>query len=139
MKNLLIGIFLLGLSGNSYSYYKAWEMLEDLEGNNTINKLTALKYISGFRDGYSSAVVNLEAQNGRKLKNSLCIPEEVGASGTAKIIRFWEDRMEDPTSTDGIPRGDLEAFEIIGAANIANCRIIRVTASAHKIMVQYYG
>ena len=74
-------------------------------------------------------------------KLALCIPEEVGGSGTSKILRFWEDRTDSasPTSTAGIPRGDLEAFEIVGAANIQNFRMVRVTSAAHTVTVQYYG
>lgn len=43
-----------------------------------------------------------------------------------------------PTATDGIPRSDLDAFDIQGAQNLTNFRAIQVGAGVHTLHIQYY-
>ncbi len=43
-----------------------------------------------------------------------------------------------PTSTDGIPRSDLDAFDISGYQNLVNFRAIQVGAGTHTLHIQYY-
>ena len=68
---------------------------------------------------------------------ALMLLEEVGATGTRKVIRFWEDGSL-PTTTVGIPRGDMDAWDVSTRQNLENFKIIRVTAASHVLQVQYY-
>jgi hypothetical protein len=69
---------------------------------------------------------------------ALMVLEETGGTGTAKLIRFWEDGSN-PTTTTGIVRGDMDAWDVVSYANLKSFKIIRLTASAHKLFVQYYS
>ncbi len=69
---------------------------------------------------------------------ALMVIEETGSTGTQKIVRFWEDGSN-PTASDGIARGDMDAWDVISYSNLKDFKIIRVTAAAHKLFVQYYS
>lgn len=84
---------------------------------------------------FGAGVVSLTVPDGANC--ALMLLEEVGATGTRKVIRFWEDGAI-PTSSLGIPRGDMDAWDIVSRQNLENFRAIRVTAAAHILQVQYY-
>jgi len=63
--------------------------------------------------------------------------EEVGSSGTNKIIRYWTDGTN-PTSSQGIVRGDMDAFDISGKINLDNFRVTKVAGGNHVLTVQYF-
>ena len=67
----------------------------------------------------------------------MVIEEAGGTTGTSKIVRFLETGAN-PTSSIGIPRGDLDAWDVISYQNLVNFKIIRVTAASHVLQVQYY-
>lgn len=69
---------------------------------------------------------------------ALMVLEEAGGSGTSKLIRFWEDGSN-PTTTEGIVRGDLDAWDIVSLSNLKDFKAIRLTAASHKLFVQYYS
>lgn len=69
---------------------------------------------------------------------ALCVIEEVDASGSSKIIRYWSDGSN-PTTTEGIPRGDMDAFDIEGYPNLLNFRAIKIAGGNHILTVQYYS
>lgn len=60
----------------------------------------------------------------------------VQSSIATPAIRYLE--YGTPTATDGIPRSDLDAFDIQGAQNLANFKAIQVGAGAHTLHIQYY-
>lgn len=62
---------------------------------------------------------------------------ETTTSGSVDVIRYWQNGT-DPTSTTGIVRGDRDAFDLITMENIKNFRVIRLTANAHVLQVQYF-
>ncbi len=68
-------------------------------------------------------------------KYALIVPES-DADGTA--IRYWLDGSA-PTTTQGIPRGDLAAFDIVEKQNLINFRVIQAQAGTHNLQVQYFG
>lgn len=43
-----------------------------------------------------------------------------------------------PTSSVGIPRSNLDAFDVFGYQNLINFRAIQYAAGTHTITVQYY-
>lgn len=63
--------------------------------------------------------------------------EEVTTSGSSNVIRYWMDGSA-PTATEGLIRGDHEAFDIMGYDAILKFRAIRLSANAHKLHVQYF-
>jgi hypothetical protein len=68
-------------------------------------------------------------------KYALIVPES-SATGTA--IRYWLDGSI-PTTTEGIPRGNLDAFDIVEKQNLENFRITQAQAGTHNLQVQYFG
>lgn len=60
----------------------------------------------------------------------------VQSSITTPAIRYLEYGV--PTATDGIPRSDLDAFDIQGSQNLANFSAIQVSAGTHTLHIQYY-
>lgn len=60
----------------------------------------------------------------------------VQSSIATPAIRYLE--YGTPTATDGIPRSDLDAFDIQGAQNLANFKAIQVGAGTHTLHIQYY-
>lgn len=71
-------------------------------------------------------------------KYALCVVEEVGATGSAKILRYLLDGSN-PTTSVGIPRGDMDVFDISGWSNIRNFRAIKIAGGNHTITVQYFS
>ncbi len=69
---------------------------------------------------------------------ALMVLEEAGATGTAKVIRYWEDGSN-PDAATGIARGDLDAWDVMSYSNLKSFKAIRVTANSHKLFVQYYS
>jgi hypothetical protein len=74
----------------------------------------------------------------QQARYALCVLEEVGASGDSKVIRYWLDGS-DPSTTVGIPRGDLDAFDIAGYANLKDFKAIKVSGGNHTLTVQYFS
>lgn len=58
---------------------------------------------------------------------------------TTPAVRYLElnDKIS-PTATNGIPRSNLDAFDIQGYANIVNFRCIQTSAGTHSLSIQYY-
>lgn len=69
---------------------------------------------------------------------AICVLEEVGGGGTSKLIRYWTDNSN-PTVTDGIVRGDMDAFDIAGYSNLKQFKAIKIAGGAHRLTVQYYS
>lgn len=74
---------------------------------------------------------------------SLTIPTEakyalivVQSSITTPAIRYLE--YGTPTATDGIPRSDLDAFDVQGYQNLLNFKAIQVSGGTHTLHIQYY-
>lgn len=63
----------------------------------------------------------------------------VESSLTTPAIRYLElgDKTP-PTSTDGIQRSNLDAFDVNGYSNLLNFRAIQVGVGTHTLHVQYY-
>ncbi len=56
-----------------------------------------------------------------------------------RVVRFTEDGS-DPTDTDGMPLGDNGTVEVKGSDNLANFKIIGITAAlTHTLHIQFYG
>ncbi len=64
---------------------------------------------------------------------ALCVLQ---SSITTPAIRYLE--YGTPSATDGIPRSDLDAFDIQGAQNLANFKVTQVGAGTHTLHIQYY-
>ena len=74
---------------------------------------------------------------------SLTVPTEakyalivLQSSIATPAIRYLE--YSTPTATDGIPRSDLDAFDIHGYQNLINFKAIQVGAGTHTLHIQYY-
>lgn len=69
---------------------------------------------------------------------ALVIVESTVTSGT--VIRYLEVGPVTNTvsTTVGIPRSHLDAFDIQGAENLKNFRAIQTTAGTHTLSIQYY-
>lgn len=64
---------------------------------------------------------------------------EVESSITTPAIRYFElGGGTLPTSSLGIRRSNLDAFDVSGMPNLINFRAIQVGAGTHKLNVQYY-
>jgi len=62
---------------------------------------------------------------------------ESSATGTA--IRYLETGPIYPvTSSNGIPRANLEGFDIQGHQNLLNFRAIQAQSGTHNLQIQYY-
>ncbi len=62
---------------------------------------------------------------------------ESDVDGTA--IRYLETGPKFPVTTvNGIPRSNLDVFDIQGYQNIINFRAIQAQAGTHNLQVQYY-
>ncbi len=63
----------------------------------------------------------------------------VESSITTPAIRYLEigDKVP-PTTTDGIVRSHLDAFDVTGFSNLQNFRAIQVGAGTHTLHIQYY-
>lgn len=69
-------------------------------------------------------------------KYALCVLQ---SSITTPAIRYLELGPKTlPTATDGIPRSDLDAFDIQGYQNLTNFRAIQVGVGTHTLHIQYY-
>lgn len=63
----------------------------------------------------------------------------VESSITTPAIRYLElGDIIPPSGTDGIPRSNLDAFDIQGYQNLVNFRVIQVGAGTHTLQIQYY-
>lgn len=61
-----------------------------------------------------------------------------GTSNKALVIRFRMDGT-DPTSSEGMPIGDKESFDINETQNLANFRVISIEASkTHNLYILYF-
>lgn len=69
---------------------------------------------------------------------ALMVLEQAGATGARKVIRFWEDGSN-PTSTEGLSRGDMDAWDIVSYSNLKDFKAIRSIAGSHKLFIQYYS
>lgn len=69
---------------------------------------------------------------------ALCVLEEVGATGSSKLIRYYLDGSN-PTTSDGITRGDMDAFDIAGYSNLKDFKAIKVGGGNHTLTVQYFS
>jgi hypothetical protein len=62
-----------------------------------------------------------------------------GVTNKSRIMRFKET-TEEPTDTDGMPMGDLSVYEVKGAVNMQNFKIISIESGVlHVLRVQYFG
>jgi hypothetical protein len=69
---------------------------------------------------------------------AVCIVES--AVATAPHIRYLECGPANYTlsTTDGIGRSHLDAFDVQGAENLRNFRVIRTAAGTTTLHIQYY-
>ena len=64
---------------------------------------------------------------------------EVESSITTPAIRYLELGASTlPTSSTGVRRSNLDAFDVTGMPNLVNFRAIQVGAGTHKLNVAYY-
>lgn len=64
---------------------------------------------------------------------------EVESSITTPAIRYLElGTNTPPTTSIGVRRSNLDAFDVSGMPNLINFRAIQVGAGTHKLNVQYY-
>ncbi len=66
---------------------------------------------------------------------------EAGATeaDAARVVRFRQDGG-DPSATEGMPVGDNGSFEIKGGSNLANFKVIGITAGkTHTLRIEFYG
>jgi hypothetical protein len=115
--------------------------------NNRDNVLERILYHAanpGVACGHDSVVLSTANSTPLTVANipdgtKYCIIQvrEVVTSSSTSVIRYWLDGS-DPTTTTGINRGDNEAFDIYGLENIKNFRVIRTSANAHVLQVQYF-
>lgn len=68
-------------------------------------------------------------------KYALVVVESTIASGMA--IRYLEYGAA-PTTSDGIGRSNLDAFDIHGKPNMINFKAIQTGAGTHTLHIQYY-
>lgn len=69
-------------------------------------------------------------------KYALCVIEST-AMGIA--IRYLETGpIIVVSSTEGIPRSNLDSFDIFGYTNLINFRAIQAQSGTHSIKIQYY-
>lgn len=64
---------------------------------------------------------------------ALCVLQSSIATPAVRYLEYGT-----PSSTDGIPRSDLDAFDIQGAQNLANFKVTQVGAGTHTLHIQYY-
>lgn len=82
--------------------------------------------------GTAIGFVNIPAD----AKYALVVIESDVATSAIRYLELGATTL--PTASDGIPRSNLDAFDITGYPNIINFRAIQVTAGTHKVIVQYY-
>ena len=69
-------------------------------------------------------------------KYAICIVE---SDATGVAVRFLELNDKTlPTDTTGMPRADADSFDISGAENLKNFRVIQAQSGAHLLNVSYY-
>lgn len=115
--------------------------------NISLNVHEALKKLTRFvttdRNAIGQQTLTLSTANATTLtvpdnaKYAILQVEQTGGSGSSKVIRYWL-HGENPTTTTGIARGDMDVFDIVGRANLLSCKLIRVTAANHVVQIQYY-
>ena len=64
---------------------------------------------------------------------ALCVLQSSIATPAVRYLEYGT-----PSSTDGIPRSDLDAFDIQGAQNLANFKVTQVAGGTHTLHIQYY-
>lgn len=71
---------------------------------------------------------------------AVCVLEaDASLVGQARVARYREDGVADPTAAEGMPVGDNGVFELTGD-NITAFRMISMDpAKTHNLRVQYYG
>lgn len=70
----------------------------------------------------------------------LVVESDSSATEKSKVVRFTEDENNIPTSSLGMPLGDLSVYEVKGAKNLAAFKVIGIeNGKTHKIRVQYFG
>lgn len=77
---------------------------------------------------------------------SLTVPNDatyalivVESSIATEAIRYLElGATTPPSATDGIPRSDTNAFDVVGYQNLINFRVTQVAAGTHTLHIQYY-
>ena len=58
---------------------------------------------------------------------------------TTPAIRYLEIGPSTAvTSSVGIPRSNLDAFDVVGAENLTNFRAIQIGVGTHTLSIQYY-
>lgn len=64
---------------------------------------------------------------------ALCVLQSSIATPAVRYLEYGT-----PSSTDGIPRSDLDAFDIQGAQNLTNFKVTQAGAGTHTLHIQYY-
>lgn len=64
---------------------------------------------------------------------ALCVLQSSIATPAVRYLEYGT-----PSSTDGIPRSDLDAFDIQGAQNLTNFKVTQIGAGTHTLHIQYY-
>jgi len=84
-----------------------------------------------------SAVARLTVPDGA-VYALLLLEVDATATDKAKSARFWATG-DNPTSTDGLSRGDLDAWDLEETSVLANFKIIGIeSGKTHTLQVQYY-
>lgn len=93
------------------------------------------------------AVVTVTGSSAQDLRSvmpefakSALITVEADATSSPQnlVIRFWESG-DAPTTTDGIPLGHLDTYEIVNIQNLANFKVIATDGTkSHKLQILFY-
>ena len=68
------------------------------------------------------------------------IEADATEANAARVARFTQDGVVNPAAAVGMPVGDNGSFEIRGSDNLANFKIIGITAAkTHVMRVQFFG
>ena len=64
----------------------------------------------------------------------------VESSATGTAIRYLEcgNSVQAVSTTVGIPRSNLDVFDVQGSENLINFRAIQAQAGTHTLSIQYY-
>ncbi len=63
---------------------------------------------------------------------------ELESSATGIAARYREDGGT-PTTTDGIGRSNLDAFEVLGSNNLLEFKIVQAQGGTHTLHITYYA
>lgn len=123
------------LSNNLPKPNDTWTTLEIL----LWKLLNGQKAIGVQKIALTNAVQVLTIPDSGASKAIITIEADSTSANLGRVARFYETGAL-PTGTDGLTLGDSEVYEILGAENLANFKIIGIEAlKNHVLQVQYFS